>query len=70
MLKITNITPEYVIDQDGRSSISHYLIDFRITKKNKGETLRLTGQITYSNEILDLSAISGKILFELKNIFE
>ena len=70
MVKITNIAPQYKIDKDNQVEISHYLVDFTITKKNKGEVLRLSGQMSYNNEILNLTAIQGKILYELKNILE
>lgn len=68
MLKITNIAPQYKIDENNHIEISHYLVDFEICKKNKGEILRLSGQISLHTDVLDLSAIQGKILFELKTI--
>lgn len=68
MITLTSIAPQYKIDKDNQVEISHYLVDFKITKKNKGEVLKLSGQMSYNSEILNLSAIQGKILFELKNI--
>ena len=67
MLTLTNITPRYKIDKDCIRKVSHYLVDFTITKKNKGEVLILSGQITYRGE-LDIFSIQGKIAYELKNI--
>ena len=70
MLKITNIAPQYKIDKDNQVEVSHYLVDFKITKKNKGEVLSLWGQISYHGELSDISSVEGKILFELKNILQ
>ena len=70
MIKIESIAPQYNIDKDNQVEVSHYLVDFNITKKNKGEVLRLSGQITYHGELSDISSIQGKILYELKNILE
>jgi len=65
MIKIESIAPQYNIDKDNQ--ITHFLVDFKITKP-KGGILRLYGQISYHSEILNLTAIEGKILYELKNI--
>lgn len=68
MLRITNIAPQHKIDRNNQVEISHYLVDFKIRKSIKGETFRLSGQMSLHTDTLDISAIRGKILYYLKNI--
>ena len=67
--KIITISPQYNIDKNNQVEISHYLVDFTITKKNKDDLFEVSGKITYRGE-LDIRTIQGKIAYEFKNIIQ
>ena len=64
MIKIVSIRPQFITDKDEIEKVKFYQVDFKL---NNGR-LSLFGTIDYQSEILNISAIQGKILYELKNI--
>ena len=63
--KIINIQPKYKINLDNSIEIGHYIVEFSI--KDKDTLFEVSGKIVHRGE-LDISAIQGKILYELKNL--
>ena len=68
MLKITNIQPQYRIDEKNNVTVDHYLVSFELKKKlSNGDTLQLSGDIN-SELNINIDSIKGKILFHLKDV--
>jgi len=63
MIKIISIRPQFITDKNNITSVLYWKVDFKI----KQDHLQIYGTIDYTGE-LNLSAIQGKILYELKNI--
>ena len=64
MINIVNIRPHFITDKNGIRKVSYYQVDF----KTKKENIQIYGTMNYAGDISDISAIQGKILYELKNI--
>ena len=64
MIKIVSIRPQFITDKNNITSVLYWKVDFKI----KQDHLQIYGTIDYQSEILNISAIQGKILYELKNM--